>query len=253
MSLAVSRSGEGPPVVLLHGLLGSGRNWGQVARALARDFHVVVPDLPNHGASPWSERMDYPVLVRAVAGLIEAEGAPVRLVGHSMGGKTAMLLALTRPDLVARLVVVDIAPVAYDHSFSPLIRAMRAAPLAGAGSRAAIEARLAESIPDPAVRALLMHNLDSGEGGFRWRPNLAALLAHMDDLIGFPPVADGRVYGGPTLVLAGERSDYVRPEHEARIRALFPVARLHTVAGAGHWVHADAPDLLIAALRQFFV
>lgn len=257
MDLAVTRVGgeggsAGSPLLLLHGLLGSARNWGRVARDLGRTHRVVVPDLPNHGQSPWSEQMDYPFLARVLARLIEADGAPARLVGHSMGGKAAMALALRRPDLVERLVVVDIAPVTYGHTFAPLIRAMRGVALAGAASRAAIEAQLAEAVPDPAVRALLMHTLETGEGGFRWRPNLAVLLAHMDDLLGFPAFPAGAGYPGPTLVLAGETSDYVRPKDEPVIRALFPAARIETLAGAGHWVHADAPEAFVATLERFF-
>jgi pimeloyl-ACP methyl ester carboxylesterase len=240
-----------PALVILHGLLGSARNWGGIARALAGTRRVVALDLPNHGASPWSEAMDYRFLAAEVAACIETLGGPAAVLGHSMGGKAAMALALTRPELVERLVVADIAPVAYAHSFAPYIRAMRAVPLGALARRGDADALLAPHIPDPGVRAFLLQNLETGEAGYRWRPNLAVLGAAMDDLLGFPAFAATTRYDGPVLVLAGARSDYVRPEHLAEILRLFPAARVETIAGAGHWLHADQPEAFIAVLRRF--
>ncbi|MBI5163642.1 MAG: alpha/beta fold hydrolase [Magnetospirillum sp.] len=242
---------ERSPLVILHGLLGSSRNWGGIARTLAGEGRVVALDLPNHGASPWSEAMDYPFLAEAVAESIAALAPSAMVLGHSMGGKAAMLLALSRPMLVERLVVVDIAPVAYTHTFAPYVKAMRAVSLAGAASRAAVEAGLSEVIPDPRVRAFLLRNLDGRPGSYRWRPNLAALAAAMDDILGFPAVAAPTPYAGPALFLAGAESDYVQPQHEPLIRRLFPQAEIHRLAGAGHWVHADQPQAFIAAVAAF--
>ncbi len=250
MRLHAVEVGAGPTLVILHGLLGSARNWAGIARALADRRRVVTLDLPNHGASPWGETMDYPFLAAEVAAVIEGLGGPAAVLGHSMGGKAAMVLALARPELVERLVVADIAPVAYGHSFLPLIRAMRAVPLGRLARRADADAWLAPHIPDPAVRAFLLQNLEAGEGGYRWRPNLAVLGAAMDDLLGFP-AGVGRPYDGPVLVLAGARSDYVQPGHLPEIRRLFPAARVETIAAAGHWLHADQPAVFVAALRRF--
>lgn len=253
MRLAIVETGEptSPPLVILHGLLGSSRNWGGVAKALGASWRVLALDLPNHGASPWSETMDYPFMARAVAAAIEPLGRKVVLLGHSMGGKAAMVLALTRPDLVERLIVVDIAPVAYTHTFAPFIRAMRAVRLSEVRNRADVSAALEPAVPDPAFRAFLVQNLESGAEGYRWRPNLAVLVAHMEDILGFPAIAPGTVFPGPTLFVAGERSDYLRPDHRETIDALFPAARHAEIAQAGHWVHADAPEAFLAVVGDF--
>ncbi|CCG43100.1 alpha/beta fold hydrolase [Magnetospirillum molischianum] len=253
MRLAVVENGasSSPPLVILHGLLGSSRNWGSVAKALSDSWHVLAFDLPNHGASPWAETMDYPFMAREIAAAIETLGRKVVLLGHSMGGKAAMTLALTRPDLVERLVVVDIAPVAYDHTFAPFIRAMRAVRLSEMRSRADVSAALTVAVPDPAFRAFLLQNLESGAEGYRWRPNLAVLLAHMDDILGFPASPPGRNYSGPTLFIAGGRSEYLRPIHRDVIAALFPAARHTVIADAGHWIHADAQTAFITSLVDF--
>jgi len=239
-----------PPVVILHGLLGSSRNWGGVVRALAPRHRVLALDLPNHGASPWVERMDYPFQARLVADEISALGQPVALIGHSMGGKVAMSLALTRPELVERLVVVDIAPVRYSHTFAPYLRAMRAVPLARLEGREQADAVLAPAIPDPAVRALLLHNLERSEAGFRWRPNLAVLLAEMDEILDFPAFPPQARYDRPALFLTGRHSDYVGSEADSVIRARFPAADRVEIA-AGHWVHAEAPADFVAAVERF--
>lgn len=239
------------PLLILHGLLGSARNWGGVVKTLAEGRRVLALDLPNHGASPWTEVMDYPFMAREVAAAIEHLGGRAAVMGHSMGGKAAMTLALTRPELVERLVVVDIAPVSYTHTFAPYIKAMRGVPLAEMSSRGEVEAALAPSIPDRGVRAFLMQNLEGGAGGYRWRPNLAVLGAHMDDILAFPAFSEGTRYEGATLFVAGETSDYIRPAHQDVIEALFPRAEMAEVPKAGHWVHADNPAGFMAAIRPF--
>ncbi len=240
-----------PPLVILHGLLGSARNWGGVVKALGGARRVVALDLPNHGASPWAEVMDYPFMAREVAKVIKHLGGPAAVMGHSMGGKAAMTLALTRPDLVERLVVVDIAPVAYRHTFAPYVKAMRAAPLAEAASRGEVDAFLAAHIPDRGVRAFLMQNLEGSSGGYRWRPNLPVLGAHMDDILAFPAFADEARYDGPALFVAGALSDYILPAHEDVIAHLFPQAVTVEIEDAGHWVHADNPAAFLAAVAAF--
>ncbi|MGE5505668.1 MAG: alpha/beta fold hydrolase [Actinomycetota bacterium] len=251
MHLNAITAGQGRPLVILHGLLGSARNWAGVAKALGEHRRVVALDLPNHGGSPWAEVMDYPFMARQVADAVAALGEPAAVMGHSMGGKAAMVLALTRPALVERLVVVDIAPVGYAHTFAPYIKAMRAAPLNSAARRSDVEQALAAAIPDAGVRAFLMQNLEGGAGGYRWRANLAVLGAHMDDILDFPALPPTARYMGPALFVAGGRSDYVRPEHHGRIRQLFPQARFATIDAAGHWVHADAPEAFLATIGPF--
>ncbi|HSV29220.1 MAG TPA: alpha/beta fold hydrolase [Candidatus Omnitrophota bacterium] len=250
MQLNLIEAGQGRPLVIMHGLMGSSRNWGAIVRQLGERRRVLALDLPNHGGSPWTEVMDYPFMARSVAEFIEGLGQPAAVVGHSMGGKAAMALALTRPDLVEKLVVVDIAPVGYSHTFAPYIKAMRAVPLSTAQRRADVEEHLKAAIPDPRVRAFLMQNLDGEPGAYRWRPNLAVLGAAMTDILDFPAFAGAR-YDGPALFLAGGDSDYVLPEHEPRIAELFPHARVERVGGAGHWLHADRPDVFVKLVGEF--
>ncbi|CUW41381.1 putative esterase [Magnetospirillum sp. XM-1] len=242
---------NGVPLLILHGLLGSARNWGAVVKALGETRRVLALDMPNHGSSPWSEVMDYPFMAREVAAVIEHLGGRAAVMGHSMGGKAAMTLALSRPEMVERLVVVDIAPVTYNHTFAPFVKAMRAAPLAEATSRGEIEAALARTVLDKGVRAFLMQNLEGGAGGYRWRPNLAVLNAHMTDIMEFPDFPEGTRYDGPALFVAGETSEYVRPAYQDAITRLFPRAETVTIPGAGHWVHADNPAAFMAAIGPF--
>ena len=238
-----------PPMLIAHGLFGSARNWGAIAKRLADTRRVIAPDMRNHGASPWSDTHDYPAMATDLAELIEAEGAPADVVGHSMGGKAAMTLALTRPDLVRRLVVADIAPVGYGHSQAPLIAAMRGLDLSGVRRRGEADARLAETIPDPGVRAFLLQSLDLKADPPRWRLNLDALEAGMDAIIGWPEPTGS--FDGPALFLAGGESDYLTRDHRPAIKAQFPQAHFAKLPGAGHWLHADKPREFEATLRSF--
>ncbi len=247
VELSAQSVGDGPPIVVLHGLFGSGRNWGGMARHFADTRRSHLLDARNHGQSPWAPSMTYPEMAGDVAAYIASRGlAPCDVLGHSMGGKTAMLLALTRPELVRRLIVVDIAPIDYrrgraDPNFG-YARAMAALDLSVVRRRSEAEASLADSIPDPELRAFLVQNLhDDGDGtGFHWRVNLSAIQANLEALAGFPDVAGTR--SGPTIIFAGELSDYVRPRDEPETRRLFPEARIVVVEGAGHWPHADQPE-----------
>jgi pimeloyl-ACP methyl ester carboxylesterase len=241
----------GPPVLILPGLLGSARNWTSIARQLADTHRVFALDLRNHGRSPWAETMSFDEMADDVAAFIERHHlSPATVVGHSLGGKVAMRLALNRPDLVERLVVVDVAPVAYEHSFAPYIDALRQVDLSEVSRRADAERELAAAIPDPGVRSFLLQNLIKTADGFAWRVNLDGLRANMADLMGFP--ADPKAqYAGPTLFLSGGRSDYVEPGHRPLIERLFPQAEHAVIEDAGHWVHAERPTEFLAQLRQF--
>lgn len=242
---------EAAPVVLLHGLFGAAQNWGGVQKRLASGGRrVIALDLRNHGASPRDPAMDYPAMAADVAETLAALGAaPASVIGHSMGGKVAMAMALTRPEAVARLVVADIAPVTYPPGLRAYVAAMRAVPLHPGLSRREAEAALAPAVPEPGIRAFLLQNLRFEGEAPAWRLNLAAIAAAMPVIESFPDLADP--YPGPVLVLAGERSDYVRPAHHDRIRALFPAARFATVPAAGHWVHAENPSAFLEVVEGF--
>ena len=192
----------------------------------------------------------YADLARDLAQVVAAQGGMADLLGHSMGGKAAMMLALTQPARVRRLIVADIAPVAYGHDQSRHIAAMRALPLDGLTTRAEADRRMAATTPDPALRAFLLQSLDlKAEGGPRWHLNLDALDAAMPQILGWPD-PPGR-FDGATLFLSGADSAYVGPQHRAAIIALFPAARFARISGAGHWLHADQPRAFADAVEAF--
>lgn len=240
-----------PPVIIAHGLYGSGRNWGVIARRLADRRDVIAVDMRNHGESPRAASQSYPDMATDLAGVIGTlGGGPVDLLGHSMGGKAAMQLALTDGGLIRRLVVADIAPVAYDHDQSRHVHAMRALDLDGVTTRGEADRRLAATVADPGLRAFFLQSLDlKAPGGPRWRLNLDVLEAEMPKIVGWPGTP-GR-FEGPALFLTGSESHYVRPEHRDTIRALFPKARFAKLSGAGHWLHADAPRAFEETVRVF--
>lgn len=243
--------GAGRPVVILHGLFGSARNWASIARRLAERRRVVALDLRNHGASPWTDDMTYPAMAADIRDVIAPLGR-CAVVGHSMGGKVAMATALLYPGLVERLAVVDIAPVPYTgRQHGDYIRAMQAVDLAGTQRRAEVEEALRPGVDDPAIRAFLLQNLAPDEtGGLRWRLNLAVLGGALPDIMGWPDLA-GRRYDGPVRFLAGETSDYIRPESHEALRGYFPRAEIVTVANAGHWPHAEQPEAFLRLLQPF--
>jgi len=248
LELAYTETGEGPPLVILHGLFGSSRNWASVARQLGETHRVFAVNLRNHGTSPWAETMDYGEMAEDVHAFLAHHGlAGATVMGHSMGGKTAMCLALKYGHDVGRLIVVDIAPVAYTHTHLPYVEAMRAVDLGTA--RAEVDRQLEEAIPEAALRGFLLHNLISEDGRLTWRINLSALAANMNSLIGYPEEFEGHTYVGPTHFISGAASDYVREEHHSRIRDLFPKAETESIPKAGHWVHAEQPTAFLERVR----
>lgn len=267
--LAVRTLGEaGPWVVFVHGLFGQGKNWTTIAKGLTDRHRVALVDLPNHGHSPWTDRVDYVDMAQLLATELESLGEPLTLVGHSMGGKVAMQLALRRPELLRALVVVDVAPSEYpvrggrtddpDEEASPFaayIAAMRRLDLDSLETRGEADEALREAVPSRMVRSFLLQSLvregvGSG-GGWRWRLNLEALERDLGELRGFPDPPDGATFDGPVLWIAGANSTYVLPQDRPRMDALFPATRLLTVKQAGHWVHSEQPEVFTEALRQF--
>lgn len=236
-----------PPLLIAHGLFGSARNWGVLAKRLAQGRTVLAVDMRNHGASPWSDDHGYPAMAQDLADVIEAEGGRADVLGHSMGGKAAMMLALSRGNLVERLIVADIAPVSYGHSQAHNIQAMRSVDLAAVDRRSDAEAQLAAQGVEPALCSFFTQSLDLPER--RWRLNLDALAANMPAILSFPDVQGS--FGGPALFLSGAQSDYVRAEHRPAIKALFPAARFAKIPGAGHWLHAKKPREFQAAVEAF--
>ncbi|MQX38357.1 alpha/beta fold hydrolase [Roseospira navarrensis] len=259
LDLPCSVVGDGPPLVILHGLFGSGRNWSRIAKHLAgQGWRVLTPDMRNHGTAPWHDAMDYPGMADDLRSLLlrDVGSEPAVVVGHSMGGKAAMWLALEDPARVRALVPVDVAPVSYPpgRSIETCAHAMEAVPLDQVTRRADADASMAEAIPDGSMRAFLLQNLElpgPDGGATRWRMNLRVLLDSLPTLTGWPIPRAGSRYDGPTLVLYGGTSDYVRTEYQEAFPPLFPNARFEAIPGAGHWVHVENPYATLAALDGF--
>ncbi len=245
-----ARTPSGQPALLIvHGLFGSARNWVGHARTLSAGRDVVTVDLRNHGDSPWFPSHSYADMAADLAAVIEAEGRAMDVLGHSMGGKAVMTLALAHPGLVDRLIVADIAPVAYTHDNTRHIAAMRALDLSPPLTRAEVDRRMALLEPDPALRAFFLQSLDLRAEPPRWKLNLDVLEAYMPQIVGWPQT-QGR-FEGRTLFLSGEQSSYVLPEHRDTIRALFPHARFARLPDAGHWLHADQPKAFAETVEVF--
>ena len=252
LTLAYKEFGAGPPIVVLHGLFGSARNRQAMAKRLAAHARVYTLDLRNHGASPWADSMSYRDMAEDIAVFVEKHAlAPTTVLGHSMGGKVAMALALSQPALVRRLVVADIAPVTYAHSFLPYVQAMQDLNLATIARRDQADATLSERVPDATTRMLLLQNLVLHDRHFDWRINLPALAGAASELLGFPDFSGAR-YEGRALFVHGERSAYVAPAHHAMIRHLFPRAEIVAIAQAGHWLHVDQPARFLETVQAFF-
>jgi pimeloyl-ACP methyl ester carboxylesterase len=253
----------GPRIAFLHGLFGQGRNWNQVAKALAGPHgtaaRCTMVDLPDHGRSAWSKEFSFEGYAASVADTLRGvdADAPWVVVGHSLGGKTAMLLALQHPELVERLVVVDIAPKSYGtlDRFTGYMQEMQRLPLGELASRADAEARFVES--DPGVKAFLLQNLRRDGDSWRWQSNLGLFTADAargsdSAIAGWPASASSLApFTGPVLWIAGSQSRYIKDEDLPAMQALFPKVRQLTIKGASHWVHTDAPEVVVEAIRRF--
>ena len=250
VELAASVNGDGPPVILLHGLFGAGDTLGGIRRRLARDYQVHSLDLRNHGDSPHTDSMTYPEMATDVLAYMDRVGlSKASLLGHSMGGKVAMEAALMAPERVARLIVADIAPVAYEPHHDNIEKALRALDPGRVRSRREADSVLAESIEERGVRQFLLTNLVPSDGGFRWRMNVPGILACYDQIMAGPHT-DG-VYEGPTLFIRGAESDYIQAKHRDAVTGYFPEAELKVIPEVGHWLHAEKPELFARICQRF--
>ncbi len=237
------------PLIVAHGLFGSARNWSVLSKRLSDQRPVIAVDMRNHGASPWFDRHDYFAMSEDLAEVIKASGGIADVLGHSMGGKAAMVLALRRPELLGKLVVADIAPISNATSQVHLIDAMQAVNLAAVQSRRDADVQMSEAVKDSAVRAFLLQSLDLKSDPKAWKLNLSVLKATMNNSIGFPDV-QGR-FAGPALFVTGGASDYVKAAHHAVIKGFFPNVDITPIPGAGHWLHAEKPRELESMVRDF--
>jgi esterase len=251
LELAFESTGTGPALLVLHGLFGSRRNWRSIARGLSATHRVVSVDLRNHGESPWSDAMSYAEMADDLRDLIRREGlGRPSVMGHSMGGKTAMALALLHPDEVDRLIVVDIAPMDYPDRLSVFAQGMQRVDLSTATGRDEVGRRLSSLLPDATVVPVLLQNRVLHDGQFDWRINLAGISRSMDALSGFPAELRGRRFEQPVHVIAGGRSDYVTDRSGAPFRPMFPKAEVEVIEPAGHWVHADQPAAFLESMKR---
>ncbi|MDP6487946.1 MAG: alpha/beta fold hydrolase [SAR324 cluster bacterium] len=253
LTLYSRKVGEnGPDFVVLHGLFGSGKNWRSFAGSLEEDFQVWTLDARNHGDSPHADSMSYQQMAEDVVRFFdENELENVILLGHSMGGKTAMQLALQFPDRIAALIVVDIAPVCYDHQQKQLklIEAMQGLHLAAEMSRSDIEKKLALKIPEKRLLSFLMTNLYRQNGQFQWRIGLEQIAAGMPYLLNYPEV--NSVFKGPVQFIGGENSAYLKFEYHALIRKKFPESRITMLKNCGHWLHVEQPAAFQKTVNEF--
>ncbi len=252
MKLSFKKYGDsGPVLVLLHGFLGSRDLWYPVAKELAFDYQVYAVDQRNHGRSPHSAQLTYEAMAADLLEFLDEQRLDVaNLLGHSMGGKTAMFLATSHPSRVKKMIVVDMGVKAYPPDQKDVLQTLARLPVRQMASRRQADEYLASVIQDSALRQLLLKNLvRRKESGFAWRINLSALVTNYPNLLIALP--ENARFNGPTLFIRGERSHYIRPDDWQGIRKHFPKAALCTFVGVGHWVHAEAPEEFIRVVRQF--
>ncbi|MGY8813919.1 MAG: alpha/beta fold hydrolase [Gammaproteobacteria bacterium] len=246
--------GEGKPLYILHGLFGSNRNWTGIARQLANSFQVITIDLRNHGESEHADSMSYTDMAEDITRVMSSRGhEAISILGHSMGGKTAMVLSLLNPSLVERLIVVDISPVPYRSNHDELISALQSLPISTLENRSQADSLLEQHIPEPMLRQFLLQNLIRDENGFKWRIHLNAIQENHSKLRDFPTDLAGKTYDNPALFISGERSDYIQAEHQDIIIGYFPAATHIIIDNADHWVHADKPAEVIKAVTEFLI
>lgn len=274
MQLHFKQLGHGEPLVLLHGLFGQSDNWFGIAPKLAEKFHVLMPDLRNHGHSPHHPEMNYPLMAADVEKFFAAQKLEnACVIGHSMGGKVAMQFALDFPARVKKLVVVDMAPRAYKRTHDHIFAALLALDLALFQTRQQIEDALAPEIPSLNLRRFLLKNLGRDDRGqFVWKMNLRGVAENysrlgevverrsptrrVDDADGNAPgrkpaIREDSGFNGPALFIRGGKSDYINAADEVEIHRLFPAAKIETIGSANHWVHADAPEEFVCRALNF--
>lgn len=251
MQLNYKTFGQGEPLIILHGLFGALDNWQTIARALAEQYSVYIIDQRNHGRSPHTDEISYPLMADDLAAFMECQWIyKAHIIGHSMGGKTAMQFALSNSDMVDKLIVVDIAPKAYKGNHELIFDALFSVDLKKLKSRKEADEFLEEKLEDFAVRQFLLKNLSrTKEGNYQWKMNLTALHQHYDKLLA--NVESEEIVDNPTLFIRGANSDYIQEEDRVLMGQYFTKVDLKTVEGAGHWVHAEQPQALLDLVTGF--
>lgn len=251
MELNYKEFGQGDPLIILHGLFGTLDNWQTIAKQLAKKHSVFIIDQRNHGKSPHADEFNYPILAEDLKEFMESKWIyKASIIGHSMGGKTAMQFALNYPDMVDKLVIVDIAPITYVGGHETIFQAMFALDLDVLDNRNEINEQLKKNIPEDGVRLFLMKNLTRTKTGkFEWKMNLPVLYKNYQAIL--TAIDSDEIFDEPTLFIRGANSDYIKDDSVLDIQDYFPLMQLETILNAGHWVHAENPKAFLTQLNQF--
>lgn len=252
MTIHFQKMGEGQPLLLIHGLFGTSDNLKAIAKALADSFTIYLLDAPSHGNSATMNPLNYQSMAKAIIDFTEEQAlANFSILGHSMGGKIAMEIALTQPDKVLKLIVADIAPVNYPRRHDEIIKALTTVPLDTLENRQQADKHLANFIPEPGVRGFLLKSLERGqEAAWQWKFALRDIAENYNNIISANTLA---LFDNPTLFLIGGNSDYVKPEYQNEITSRFPQAQAKVIQGAGHWLHAEKPAAFVKICRDFLL
>lgn len=251
MDLNYKTFGQGEPLLILHGLFGMLDNWQTLGKKLAEHYTVYLVDQRNHGRSPHVDEMNYQAMAKDLKEFMEAHWIyEAHLLGHSMGGKTVMQFAGQYPDMVNKLIVVDIAPRAYPGGHEEIMEALRTVDLKTIDKRGDADEQLKPRIKNKSIRQFLLKNLSrSKEDGYAWKMNLEAIQEHYEEILA--AVSGNDPFDGPALFIRGGNSNYIRETDREDILALFPEAEIKTVENAGHWVHAENPELMLEIVQKF--
>lgn len=244
---------DGQRLIIIHGLFGSARNWRGIAQKLSKSFVVYTLDLRNHGESAHVDDMPYSMMADDIVHFMQQQNiSSAKVLGHSMGGKVAMQLALNHPERVDQLIVVDMAPVTYAHNFNDILAALRSIPLDTVSSRNEADEILKKKIDVLSLRQFLLQNLESANaGGYQWRVNLDSIENNMSNIMGFPESDKNGTFSKPTLFIGGGNSIYLADRHLEAALALFPSAQVDIIKGVGHWPQVEAPKAFSASLQPF--
>ena len=251
MELNYKSFGTGDPVIILHGLFGTLDNWQTIAKKLAQEYTVYIIDQRNHGRSPHEEEFNYPIMAEDLHEFLESNWIyKAHIIGHSMGGKTAMQFALEYPDMVDKLIIVDIGTQGYEGGHQLIFDALFALNLDQLESRKDADVFLTNHIENFGIRQFLLKNLTRDKGGkYRWKMNLDAIYKNYQNILA--PVTGDEPYEGDVLFVKGGQSDYITTTSFTATTQIFPQAHLKTIKGAGHWVHAEAPKEIISIIHSF--
>ncbi len=250
MKLNFRKIGDGDPIVILHGVFGSSDNWQTVGKALAESYSVYLVDLRNHGLSPHDNEMNYQAMAGDVRELIEDEKIKPHLIGHSMGGKVAMELACSAPNMLKSLIVVDIAPKYYPPHHQEILESFKTLDIKSLGSRKEADDELSKKLTNPGVRQFILKNLGRNENDdFEWKINYKAIEKNIDKI--GEGLSQAKSFAGETLFINGSKSDYIQKDDEKLILKHFPKAEIKTIEGAGHWVHAEKPKETTDLIQTF--